>query len=502
MSASLQVEQKLIEAVASFRYDPLGFVEFAYPWAEPTGPLARYKGPQTWQQDLLGELSTTLLSGRDKIQMATASGKGIGKSALVAWLGQWGIVTVPDTRGIITAGTEPQLRTKTMPEFSKWHQMLICKHWFKNPATSFYAADPEHEKTWRLDAIPWNANNPEAFAGLHNHGKRIIVIFDEASQIEEVIWNTTDGVMSDADTEVIWLNFGNPTRGKGRFFDCFNRLKHRWITKQIDSRTVEISDKTQLNEWVEDYGEDSDYVRVNVRGLFPRASSMQFISNDAVMLARVAEARCALDDPFILGVDVARFGDDETVIAPRKGFDARTVPWIKLRQSDTMQTVAAVAGYADRYRADAIFVDEGGVGAGVVDRLRELGYPVIGVQFGAKADRIALSSNAARYANKRSEIWGHLRDALGRGLAVPDDADLEAQLCGVQYAFREAIKGTEIMLERKEHMKARGLPSPDLGDALALTFAYAVEPRKGAGGPQARPRQEGSQAVVEYDPFG
>ncbi len=497
----LQAETDLLNAIVSLKSDPLGFVKFAYPWGEKIGPLAAYPGPQTWQQDQLGQLGLSIAAGRDKIQIATASGKGIGKSALVSWLGQWAVVTAPDTRGVITAGTEPQLRTKTMPEFAKWHQMLICKHWFKNPATSFYAADAAHEKTWRLDAIPWNANNPEAFAGLHNQGKRIIVIFDEASQIDEVIWNTTDGVMTDANTEVIWLAFGNPTRGKGRFFDCFHRLKHRWETKQIDSRTVEISDKAQLGEWVEDYGEDSDYVRVHVRGMFPRTSSMQFIDSEVVMNARAREARCALDDALILGVDVARFGDDETVIAPRKGLDARTVPWLFLRQADTQQVAAAVADYAAKYRADAIHVDEGGVGAGVVDRLRAMGVAVVGVQFGGRADRININSDATRYANKRAEMWGLMRESLKTGVAVPDDPDLENQMTGLLYGFRDARHGAEIILERKEHMKARGLPSPDRADALALTYAYPVLPRKDAGGPNALGAKPENQALVEYDPF-
>ena len=498
-----QAESALVEQIATFRHDPLGFVNFAYPWREPTGPLALFDGPQAWQQDLLGELGLAFAGGREKIQMATASGKGIGKSALVSWCGQWAMATAPDTRGVITAGTEPQLRTKTMPEFSKWLQMLICRHWFKNPATSFYAMDPAHEKTWLLDAIPWNANNPEAFAGLHNLGKRIVVIFDEASQIDEVIWNTTDGVMTDRDTEIIWLAFGNPTRGKGRFFDCFGRLRHRWATKQIDSRTVEISDKAQLAEWVDDYGEDSDYVRVHVRGMFPRASSMQFIGSDVVMAAREREAVCALDDALVLGVDVGRFGDAETVVCPRKGMDARTIPWLCLRQADTQMVAAAVADYARKYHADAIFVDDGGVGAGVVDRLRAMGLgTVVGVQFGGRADRVQFGADPARYANKRAEMWGLMKEGLRRGLAVPDDPDLENQLTGVMYGYRDTSKGSEMILEKKEHMTARGLPSPDRGDALALTYAYPAEPRRDAGGPNARGRKSDAQAVVDYDPFG
>lgn len=495
-----EIEADLMAHIASYYHDPLGFVQFAYPWAEKNGPLADFVGPQMWQADILAEIGGRLQGGQEKICIAVASGKGIGKSGLVAWIAQWAMATAPDTRGVITAGTQPQLETKTMPEFSKWHQMNIVKHWWHNPARSYYARDIDHEKTWRLDAIPWNETNPEAFAGLHNQRKRIVVIFDEASQIADVIWDTTDGIMSDANTEVIWIAFGNPTRSTGRFYDCFNRLRHRWVQRNIDSRTVEISDKAQLNQWVEDYGEDSDYVRVNVRGLFPNVSSLQFIGRSVVAEARKREPIGHFTDPLILGVDVARFGDDQSVICFRKGRDARTIPWIKLRRVDTMTLAAQVADAANRYQADAIHVDGGGVGGGVVDRLRQLGHNVREVQFGARADRLQLDLDAARYSNKRSEMWGHMREALP-GLAIPDDDELEADLCGPQYAFRDGAKGSEIFLERKEHMKARGLPSPDTGDALALTYAYPVQPREHAGGPHRQGRGS-NQAVAEYDPFG
>lgn len=496
-----EIEADLMSHIAMYRHDPLGFVQFVYPWGEPNGPLADFVGPQAWQAEVMLEIAAKLQAGQSKIAVAVASGKGIGKSALVAFLLQWAMGTEPDTRGVVTAGTQPQLDSKTMPEFSKWHQMSIIKHWFHNPARTYYARDPDHEKTWRLDAIPWNESNPEAFAGLHNQRKRIIVVFDEASQIADVIWNTTDGIMTDADTEVIWIAFGNPTRSSGRFYECFNRLRHRWIPRSIDSRTVEVSDKEIIGQWVEDYGEDSDYVRVNVRGLFPNTSSLQFIGANPVAEARRREPIGHMNDPLILGVDVSRFGDDESVICPRKGRDARTLPWMFFAKMDTMALAATVYDYAKRYQADAIHVDGGGVGGGVIDRLRQMGLTnVREVQFGGAADRLQLATDATRYANKRSEMWGMMRESLP-GLAIPDDEELAGQLIGPQYAFREGKRGTEIILERKEHMKARGLQSPDRADALALTYAYPVDPHSRAGGPHAVNRPA-NQAVAEYDPFG
>ena len=423
-------------------------------------------------------------------------------SALVSWTIDWGLTTFPDTKGVLTAGTEPQLRTKTWPEVAKWRGMSICSHWFRQIGTSIYSADPDHKDTWRFDALPWNENRMEAFAGLHNQGKRIVVVFDEASQIADVIWDTTDGIFTDADTEVLWVVFGNPTRGNGRFFDCFNAMRARWHHTSIDSRTVPITDKNELKQLVDYYGEDSDYVRVNVLGMFPSVSDMQFISQKVVAEARKREVITNLRDPLVMGVDVGRFGPDPTEICFRKGRDARTIPWITLRGADTMVVAGRVAEEFDRYKADALFVDGTGLGAGVVDRLAQLGYPVRDINFGAKADRVLIEVDATRYANKRSEMWGYAREWL-KGGALPDDADLEAELTGIQYGYKDSRTGSDLMLEKKDDMKKRGLASPNKGDALALTFAYPVNPRplREAGGPHQVGRTTGQgRARIDYEP--
>ena len=122
--------------------------------------------------------------------MAIAAGNGPGKSALVAWIILWAMSTFEDTRGVITANTDTQLRTKTWAELAKWHRICLCKHWFHLTATAIYAKDKEHERTWRIDQVPWSLENVEAFAGLHNKGKRILLVFDEASAIPNKIWET------------------------------------------------------------------------------------------------------------------------------------------------------------------------------------------------------------------------------------------------------------------------------------------------------------------------
>jgi hypothetical protein len=499
----VELEQRLVSDIASFRHDPLGFVLFAFPWGKAGTPLEGRAGPQMWQAQELAALGHDVRTNK-KTRRAIASGKGIGKSALIAMTTMWGLCTFPDTRIRITAGTESQLSSTTMPEIGKWFGMLICKHWFKFTATSIYANDPdvERQKAYRLDAIPWNEKNPEAFAGLHNFGKRIVYLFDEASQIADPIWDTSDGIFSDADTEVIQLAYGNPTRGIGRFKEAFDRPfpAGKWKVKNIDSRTVEITDKAEIAATIAELGEDHDVVRWSIRGLFPSAATTQFISTDVVKAARKAEPISTLTDPCILGVDVARFGADSSVLAVRKGRDARSIPWRRLAGADTVQVARAVQEMHTMYQFDAIFVDGGGVGGGVIDTLRSWNIPVIEVQFGAKSDIVPSPINPARYANKRSEIWGTMKEGL-KTLALPDDDRLERQLTSALYGYRN---DKEIALVPKEIMRRQhGVESPDDADALALTFAHPVQkvPHGVGGGVNKLGTTGNTQALTEYDPF-
>lgn len=465
-----QLEAELVELIASCAGDPYKFALVAFPWGEPGTPLAdKELGP--WQVDILCAIRDGLLTIDEAIRIAVASGHGIGKSALVAIIVLWAVATHEDTRGIVTAGTEGQLRTKTVPELGKWFRMMICRHWFVQTATSIFSADPAHRNTWRIDFIPWNEERPEAFAGLHNESKRILVVFDEASQIADIIWETIEGALTDANTEILWICFGNYTRNTGRFHECFGRYRHRWVRRQIDSRTVKITNKAQIQQWIDDYGEDSDFVRVRVRGVAPRAGSLQFIPGDIVSQAMKRTVRTEPGDPVVIGVDVARFGDDQSVIAVRCGRDARSVKWEKHRGLNTMELAARVYAMWKATSAVAIFVDGGGVGAGVVDRLGDIGAPVHEVRFGAKPSGFVTLRDKAKVINKRTEIWALMREWLTGG-AIPDDAELEADLTGVEYGYT----GDEmaIQLERKKDMKRRGLASPDCGDALACTFAIPI----------------------------
>lgn len=490
----------LILELAEYSSDPVGWVYWAFPWGEQDCELAN-QSPQDWQLKVLEDLGNGLLTVDEAIRIARTSGHGIGKSALVAWIILWAISTYEDTKGVVTANTENQLKTKTWAEVSKWHRLFIARELFKMTATALFAADPLHERTWRIDMVPWSERNTEAFAGLHNQGKRILVVFDEGSAIPDVIWEVTEGALTDRDTQIIWMAFGNPTRNKGQFRELFpgGKFAHRWNTAAIDSRTVAISNKSQMAQWVEDYGEDSDFVRVRVRGIFPRVDAESFIGFNLATAAVERDIE-PQGGAVVLGVDVGRFGDDPSVIYPRCGRDARTREIEILYGLDTMAVAGKVAAAFLRHRATVVMVDEGGVGGGVVDRLRQLAIPVIGVNFGASPDNY--SGSSVKYANKRAEIWGDMRDWLQGGsipsLVCGENVTLVDELTGPNYSMVTRKDGEAIQLEGKKEMRVRGVPSPNAADALACTFAY---PSFEYVAPIGEDRLKPAVADAEYNPF-
>jgi hypothetical protein len=471
----MEKHDELIEALGALTHDPLAFVYFAYPWGEPGTPLENMEGPDEWQIQILKDIGEQLKKGKDlqtAIQEAVASGHGIGKSALISWLIHFAISTHENTRGVVTANTEGQLRTKTWPELSKWHNMFIAKDLFTYTATAIFSSDKDYEKTWRIDAIPWSKNSPESFAGLHNQGNRILVLFDEASAIDDVIWEVTEGALTDANTEIIWCAFGNPTRNSGRFRECFRKYRKFWNTYQIDSRTVKISNKAKIEEWLEAYGEDSDFFKVRVRGVFPSASDLQFISTEIADKAQKQVYKLGQFEhlPVIIGVDPAWTGSDSLEIVMRQGYYMKSLASIP-KNDDDWRMAQLIAQFEDEYKADAVFIDMG-YGTGIYSIGKQLGRKWRLIEFGGK-------SNDPVYLNMRAYMWGQMKEWLREGGSIPpNDQALYDDIVGP-----EAIidKNGHIQLESKKDMKDRGLPSPNKGDALALTFAARVVKKSETG---------------------
>jgi hypothetical protein len=458
-------EKELVDDIGSFSLDPFLFTMYAYDWRK--GELADSAGPRRWQKKILEKIRDHLQGPLrfTPLRIAVASGHGIGKSALVSMVMNWGMSTCEDCKIVLTATTGKQLSTKTWPEHNKWTNLAINKHWWEMRATSVVSREKGHEHLWRTDAITWSEENMEAFSGLHNKGKRIIVILDEASGVGDKIWETTEGALTDEGTEIIWLAFGNPTQNTGRFCECFGSQRHRWQTMQIDSRQVEGTNKAQIDEWIKDYGEDSDFVRIRVRGEFPRSGSTQLIPSDVVQAARHYKAVGFAELPKILSVDVARYGDDQTVIGIRQGRQCRVLG--KYRGLSTVQATDKVIEFIDKESPDAYIIDGDGIGASVVDQLEARGYKQKLFEFHG-AER---ANDVNKYFNKRAECWGLMNEWLASGAEIPDDPEMAVDLTGPQYGFSSK---QQIQLEKKEDMKKRGLASPDHGDMLAMTFSVKV----------------------------
>ena len=485
MKGGLAAEElELAQDIGSYSLSPTGFMQYAFPWESEKLPQS---GPRTWQSDI-NKLIEAHFSNPDTrfqpLQIAVASGHGIGKSAEIGMLIDWGMSTCEDCKVVVTAGTGTQLATKTAPEVQKWFRMGINAHWWDINATSIRVKDPLHQAMWRADFITWSVQKTEGFAGLHNQGKRIIIIFDEASSIDDIIWEVAEGVLSDENTEIIWIAFGNPTRNSGAFYKAITGA-NRWHKRQIDSRTVEGTNKELLNKQIEEWGEDSDRARVRIRGEFPRGGSTQFIPGDIVAAARKRKVEGFEGSPVILGVDVARFGDNRSVIFKRQGRKAEICGGKAkgvFYGMDTQKLGGMVQEAIDRESPDAVVIDGDGIGGAVYDYLKARGY-----------DRKTLlhefhgglpATDPHKYLNRRAEIWGELKDWL-EGAQIPDEPELDTDLTGPDYGYHPSKQC--IVLESKDEMRARGVDSPDLGDALAMTFGVRVAPPKPK--PKVAPRR-------------
>ncbi len=451
--AASDAEITLAEDITSFQFDPLGFVRYVFPWGE--GALEGEEGPDEWQADMLRAIGDNLRTADEAVRMAVASGHRVGKTALCAWIVLWFLSTREDPQVVVTANTKPQLSGKTWRELAKWHKLAIHGHWFEWTATKFMLK--QHPDTWFAMAVAWTKERPEAFAGLQE--RHVLVIMDEASWIPDEIWEVTEGAM--LSPEALWLVFGNPTRNTGRFRECWRGQRARWQTIQVDSRTAKQANKKEIEGWIEHYGADSDFVRVRVEGKFPRAGSSQFIGEDIVEVAQARTLEPIETDPIIIGVDVARFGENQSVILVRQGNVIRHGE--AHRGKDTMWLVGRVTQIIEEYEPTAVNVDGPGIGGGPVDRLRQLEYNVRYINTGLPADK------KERFFNKRAEVWDRMRAWVKDGGSIPPEyKELATDLVGPEYGFDAKNR---VQLERKVDMTARKIPSPDWGDALALTFA-------------------------------
>lgn len=461
-------DELLAEDMGRYFYDPLGWVMYAFDWGE--GELSGFDGPDEWQREFLSDWGDAIrkndfdgISPVDAYRCATSSGHGIGKSALTAWIILYIMSTRPHCKGVVTANTSEQLRTKTWGELGKWRKRCITGHWFEynNGKGNMNIYHIDHVESWRCDGQTCREENSESFAGLHAATSSPFYIFDEASAVPDKIWEVAEGGLTDG--EPFWFAFGNPTRNTGRFRECFRKFKHRWRRKQIDSRLAKMTNKKLIAEWLADYGEDSDFFKVRVRGLFPSASALQFISTaltDAARKIKVA-IQSMSHAPGIIGVDPAYTGDDELAIYYRKGLYAKLL-WTCPRNDDDAAVAAKVAEFEDELGAEAVFIDFGyGTGIKAIGKMWGRNWQL--VQFGG-------ASNDPQMLNKRGELYNAAKAWLKEGGMLDCDETAE-ELTYPEFKVRPDGK---VVLESKEDMKKRGLPSPGKADSFVLTFAAPV----------------------------
>jgi hypothetical protein len=481
-----KINDNLAGEIAEFYADPLGFVLVAYPWGVPGTPLEHHDGPDTWQRECLKDIGRQVreraFDGQhavNPIRVVVSSGHGIGKSTIQAWLVDWIMSTRPRCRGTVTANTATQLDTKTWAAIQWWTKLCITGSWFEcNTQRMYFKGQRDN---WFCSPQSCREENSEAFAGQHAADSTSFYIVDEGSAVPDKIYEVAEGGLTDGEPMI--FVFGNCTRSQGAFYRAaFGSERGRWSVYVIDSRQSKFTNKQQAQEWLETYGEDSDFFRVRVRGLPPAASDLQFIDTNTVAEAQRREALALSDDALVCGLDVARGGNDHNVFFFRRGLDARSIPRIRIPGEKTRDTTLIVARACEVLEStyngrqvDMLFIDGTGIGGPIYDRLVQLGHGsrVTEVQFGGEAPE---QTHGQKVANMRAFMWARGKEWLKRG-AIPLDPHLEGQITGPGYTHD---KRDRVVLESKESLKKRGIDSPDDADALFLTFAAPVARRAGS----------------------
>ena len=449
---------------------PYDFVMYTYPWGKAGTPLAHRDGPTAWQIDVLNEIAAGQHTNALK-RLSVVSGRGVGKSTLMSWLAHWFVSTRVGASVVISANREDQLRKIAWAELRKWFSLGINSHWFDIVALSIkpqkWIAEivtrdlKISDGYWGIEARNWNEENPDSFAGTHNPFG-MMLIFDEASGIPESIWRVSEGFFTDDGKNRYWLALGNGRRNRGRFYEIHEGAhSKRWITKQVNSMEVNGVDSSFCEELIDDHGWDSDLVRVEVRGLFPLSDEYTLISEKDI--GRMVSPEKSSN--VIIGVDPARTGSDITGIAVRQG--RKLIAIERFRERDLIANAHRVLAISKRHCADTIIVDEGGIGAGLLDYLKKKSDAYVrGCNFGWRSWRKG-------YKNLRAMCWGEMRDwAQGceSFTSIPLSGDLIEQMGAPKFSYDDRSR---LQLEKKSEIRKRIGMSPDLADALALTFSMA-----------------------------
>ncbi len=400
-------------------------------------------------------------------KVSVRSGHGTGKTTTMAWLVLWFLCTRKNVKIPCTAPTQAQLRDVLWAEIAKWRERM--PDWWreqvkvKNERVEIAGA----EKSQFAVARTAKPENPDALQGFH--ADQLLFIIDEASGVYNKIFEVARGALSTASARVVMC--GNPTQTTGYFYESHHRSREEWERLHFSCLDSPLVDSVYPESMAREYGKESDVYRVRVLGEFPKAASNQLIPIDWIEEAmdRSLRPEQIAFAPKIIGVDVAPYGGDRSAIFLRQGLYSELL-WQKVGVDD-LTIGGIVANFAREKQVDGIFIDQG-AGSGVGSALRHMGFSPVLAPFGA-------APSNSRYLNKRAEMWDLMKQWIKEGGVLPKLSDLKDDLIGPQYFYGMTGK---LQLERKEDMKKRGIASPDLADALALTFAYPVAMRGGNQG--------------------
>lgn len=497
MRRSAAVEKKdpeiaLAEAVSDYYADPLGFVSFAWPWGVKGGPLENLRGPDRNQAQFLDDLGK-LVSDRgfdghnpvDPIRMSISSANGTGKTVLGAWITWWILSTRKQSVGTVTAGTYDQLEQRVWADIMHWGRMCATSHWFDIQASGIFSRDPKEREKWKVTPKTSAPGREQTFAGQHAASSTSWAMMDEASEVVPGVWSILPTCMTDG--EPMFFAWGQMMRNSGPFYDaCFGAQSTRWNTRVWDGRDSAFTSQDTIRGWLEEYGEDSDYYRVHVLGLPPRASELQFIGQDLIDGARRREHTPLEDEPLVWGYDAANGGLARHVFWGRRGLDAKSIAPIWLpgdtpRDAVVAKALELMSDKRPGRRAAAMFGDQA-FGSVILERVRNLGYTnVFEVNFGSP-------SPDKRYLNTRAMLWARMKEWLNLG-AIADDPKVYQGFMDPGFHHRSG----KLVLESKQDMQKRRVKSPDFPDALATTFFHAVAP--------VVQQQYVPQMAREYSPY-
>lgn len=468
------VEHELLwRKAVSFRDDPLGFVMFAFPWGERGTQLEGETGPDEIQKEFLTSLGEEVRNRKFDgtnpvlpIRMSESSGHGTGKSAMGAWIAWWILSTRPFSMGTVTAGTYTQLEEKTWAAIRSWGRLCITAHWFDVQSSGIFHRS--HPDDWKVTPQTCKEENAQSFAGQHARKSTSWYLFDEASIVPDKIYETAEGGLTDG--LPMFFAWGQPVRNTGEFHRiCFGDKLARWNHRNVDARKSRFTNKQLLEQWIVDYGLESDFCRVRVLGLPPSASELQYIDKARVDEARQRKQAALANEPLVAGFDVSGGGKAWNVLRFRRGLDGdpEGMPPIRIpgeKDPDRSQRLGICAELLRDRRPErhiaALFIDSA-FGAAIAVGLKNLGFTnVFEINNGSQ-------SPDPHFANMRAFQWAKCKEWLLLG-GLRDDDELCSQLALPGYHINSSGK---LVIESKKSLQDRGEKSPDDADAFNLTFA-------------------------------